>query len=591
MSALARAQRVETEWPEGAHAAGALAAPRAGIESAFLGIGEKLGRCVGVLGRLSSVFEALPADFQSRELDEAGARLEALGLQACGMTASFADERRVMAALITALNAAASPIEDLLRSVKTIGIVAINARVVAAGLAAGHSGLEVFTTDIAALSEEANAAVGRLSAVYRGLVEEVRRAETRRAAFEATHTGTLLGLGGRIAAPLARVTERRREAAKDSARTGEATRRITGRVAQAVSALQIGDNTRQRVEHAETALSVIGGATEVPFSPAPALRARLIDAVCRLQAAQVEATVEAFLQEAGAAEGALRELAMDVKDMVSQSVRMVGNAAGSGEAPLAALNNELRFVAEMLRSCEAERKRLDAMGAEVGGLVRSLLDHVKALQNIEAEMRLLSLNATVKCAQLGSHGRALNVIAQQLRELTAETVGSAEAAASSLGKAAETAHGLVNAAESDATSRLSSLEDGASRAVGLLEGVDRRLNAAVAILTEAAPKVTEMLHEAADALAGQRRVADALTEARRRIASLCPPDRHSDLGTLAAEEQEEATALFAQLRRLYTMEGERSLHDSIVAGFGLAARPATESSGGDVRPEADFELF
>lgn len=561
---------------EASDAAAALAAPRAGIESAFLGIGEKLGRCVSILGRLSQVFQALPADFQSRELDEAGTRLEAIGVQARSMTASFAQERKVMANLLAALRAAASPIDDLMRTVKTIGIVAINARVVAAGVVDEGSGLEVFTTDIAELTGEASAAVGTLSTVYRSLVEDVRRAETQRAQFEAAHAGTLIGLGAHINARLDKVTARRREAAAQSARTGETSAKIAGGVAEVVSALQVGDNTRQRVEHVESALSMLSelpGAEEGEASLA--LRPHLLDTAYRLQDAQLATTVKAFTHETAGAERALRELAADVNGMVAQSRRMVGEKVKGEEAPLAALNGELRFVVEMLRNCEAARKKLDAVGAEVCAAVGSLRDHVASLQGIEANMRLLSLNATVKCAQLGARGRALNVIAQQLRELTAETEVSAETAIGSLARSADVARAFADAAVGEGATQVARLEEEASRAMGLLEGVDRRLNAAVSVLAEAAPRVTGMLEDAAATFTGQSRIADALNEARVHIASLCLPGSGPGGGgeMLGEAERAEAAALFARLRKLYTMESERLLHDGIVGRF-LPAEPA-----------------
>lgn len=564
---------------EGSEAASVLAAPRAGIESAFLGIGEKLGRCVAILGRLSQVFQALPGDFQSRELDEAGTRLEAIGVQARSMTAVFAQERKVMANLVAALNAAAWPIEDLMRTVKTIGIVAINARVVAAGVADEGSGLEVFTTDIAELTNEASNAVGTLSAVYRSLVEDVRRAEAQRAQFEAAHAGTLTGLGARINARLDKVTERRREAAAQSARTGETSARIAGGVAEAVSALQVGDNTRQRVEHVESALSMLAGLSDAPEGLAPsALRPQLLATAYRLQEAQLASTVRAFTHETAGAERALRGLAADVNGMVAQSRRMVGEKARGEEAPLAALNGELRFVVGMLRNCEAERKKLDAVGAEVCAAVGSLRDHVASLQGIEANMRLLSLNATVKCAQLGARGRALNVIAQQLRELTAETEVSAETAIGSLARAADVARAFADAAAGEGATQVARLEEEASRAMALLEGVDRRLNAAVSVLAEAAPRVTGMLEDAAATFADQSRIADALNEARAHIASLCRPGADAAAAPQAPgeAEREEAAALFAGLRKLYTMESERVLHDGIVTRFlpAEAAPPA-----------------
>lgn len=545
--------------------AAALGGPRENIESAFLQVGSRLAQCMGILGRISSVFEALPRDFESSELLEASTGLEALGHEAQRMAASFAEERQTMASLLEAVGAARWPIEDLQRTVKMIGIVAVNARVVAAGVVDEMDGVEVFTTDIAALSNEAAAAVNAFSSLYQRLVGDVQRADAQRAHFEAAHHDTLTGLAQRIGGQLGRVGQTRQEAAAGSARTSQMSRQIAERVSAAVSALQVGDNTRQRVEHVEAALGLLDelmrGGTRPELGEDFALdetaRPALADAVCRLQSAQLEATVDSFEREVAVAERAFRELAADTADIAVQSRRLYGNQAGGKDAPLAALSAEVRLASALLRDCEAERKKLDLVAAEVGTTVRSLLDHVEAVQAIEANMRLLSLNATVKCSQLGNRGRALNVIAQQLRELTGETVSSAEAAVGSLDRAADLARAVAAVADADTANQVGRLETEARRAVELLETVEHRLKSALSALDDDAPQAARLLEQAALAFKDQAKIASAMADIGARLFAFLG----ADAGPL--DDPAVATVL-ARLRKFYTMESERQLHDSIV---------------------------
>jgi len=546
--------------------AAALGGPRENIESAFLQVGGRLAQCMGILGRISSVFEALPQDFESRELVEASAGLEALGHEAQRMAVSFAEERRTMASLLGAVGAARWPIEDLHRTVKMIGIVAVNARVVAASVDE-MDGVEVFTTDIAALSNDAASAVNAFSNLYQRLVGDVQRADAQRGHFEAAHHDTLTGLAQRIGSQLGKVSERRREAAAGSAQTGQMSRQIAARVSAAVSALQVGDNTRQRVEHVEAALGLLDDLMQGRVLPELgedfmldlASRPALADRVCSLQSAQLAATVESFEREVAVAERAFHELAADTADIAVQSKKLYGNQADGEDAPLAALSAEVRLASALLRDCEAERKKLDLVAAEVGATVRSLLEHVEAVQAIEANMRLLSLNATVKCSQLGTRGKALNVIAQQLRELTGETVNSAEAAVGSLDKAAELARAVAAAADADSANQVGQLETEARRAVELLETVDKRLKNALSVLDEDGPQAARLLEEAASAFNGQAGIASAMAKINNRISGLCGED-----ADIIALDGSAATAVFGRLRKFYTMESERQLHDRLV---------------------------
>lgn len=542
-----------------------LAARRPAIEAAFLDVGDRLTKCMTLLNRHTALFEALPRDFESAELAEATTALHSLGAETGAMAASFAAERMAMGELVAALAGADAPISNLVRAVKMIGIMAVNARVMAASID-DMEDVEVFTGDIARLSSEADATVRAFSNTYRRLVDHVRRTEARRGEFEQNHRRRLLDLSSGLETRLGQLAERRREASAAGSRTGEMTRQIAGRVGAVVLSLQVGDNTRQRLEHVEAALGLLDDLTHGRRGPAvagidwseAAGSPALVAVVTRLQSAQLAGAADHLEEEVKAGEAALRSLQSDVTEMVRQSRLVATGSVKGAEAPLAALNAELRDAGAMLRVCETERGKLDAMAAEAGEVVRSLLSRIADIRAIESSMRLLSLNATMKCARLGSKGRALNVITQQLRELTAETVVSAESTAYSLQRVSEAARRVTAAASADSAGRVGRLEEEAQRALRLVESVDGRLASAVGVLADEAPELLRLLGGAAAAYATQRRVARTLDSAAAQLNGFA--------GTRPSlTDDEYAEAVFAHLRKTYTMQGERQIHDRLVA--------------------------
>src|SRR5690606_3993006 len=114
---------------------------------------------------------------------------------------------------------------------------------------------------------------------------------------------------------------------------------------------------------------------------------------------------------------------------------------------IASLSAQLRTAVTILADFETERAKLETVATAVQATVKQLLGHVEAVQEIEANMRLVSLNAAVRCAQLGPRGASLTVIASQLRELTSETVVAAEAAMARLDESSRLA-GSFGAASS-----------------------------------------------------------------------------------------------------------------------------------------------
>lgn len=535
----------------------ALAQPREQIESTFVGVGSRLAEGAQLLNRVTKVFEALPGQLESPELHEASDRLAAIGTQAQAISELFAAEKTELERLVTVVAAADHPIAALRRTVKMMGIVAINARVVAAAVVGATDDFDVFTTDIAKLSEGATRTIQDFTSVYHRLTAEVGEAARQRSLFEAAHADTLTGLAQSMETTLGEVARQRATSLASSAETGRVSRQIVGRIANAVMALQVGDATRQRLEHIEAGLDSLCTLVETG-ADGPAARS----AIGGLQAAQLAAAVMAFENDVTEAGDALRDLAADARAIMAHSHDVYGKAGG--RSPLTALSRAVRDGAAVLADCEAERSKLEAVATAVQATVEVLLGHVGAVQEIEANMRLVSLNAAVKCAQLGPRGAALNVIARQLRELTGETVSAAEAAMSGLHEAARLARSFGEAANGDAAGRLGRLEQEATAALTLLETVDRSLAEALATLNRDGPKVIDLLGQAATRFIAQSTISETMADLQLRLVELCPEAP----GDVPAEV---VTALI-QHRTRYTMDAERQIHDRLY-GHLRAAEP------------------
>lgn len=406
-------------------AAEALAEPRDAIDGAFVSAGDKLAECAGILSRLTGTFESLPAALENPELSAATDRLALVGRRARAIADALATEQADVGRLVQVVASAGHPIDELRRQVKMMSIVAINARVTAAGIVTDVDDFDVFTTDIAKLSDTAAATIAEFARTYQQLAAAVRDAASARGTFETTHRATLSALATELETGLAGVTAQRRRSIEISADTGRTSRDIEARVATAVMALQVGDATRQRVEHVETALRELAQANP-----------EIVPAIAELQRLQLISARESLSAEMASGEAALGDLARDATRALAQVRDTHGAGANSG---LASLQGALQKAVVVLRGYELEREKLDKVANAVAETVRVLLEHVEAVQSVEYEMRLVSLNAAVKCAQLGPRGRALDVISTQLRALTGETVVSANAAVERLNEAASVA--------------------------------------------------------------------------------------------------------------------------------------------------------
>ncbi|ODT81960.1 MAG: hypothetical protein ABS76_08950 [Pelagibacterium sp. SCN 64-44] len=544
-----------------------LAAPREQIEATFVSVGARLAEGATMLNAVTRVFEALPAELQSPELAEASTRLAEVGHEAQAISALFAGEQADLARLVAVVDAAAHPIAELHRTVKMMGIVAINARVVAAGVVGKGDEFDVFTTDIAQLSESANSTIQQFTAAYRQLTGDVEHAARQRGQFESLHADTLSELADIMGDALAELARQRAISVESSAETGRVSRQIVGRIASAVMALQVGDATRQRIEHVEAGLAALCGLLESQ-SLDEADRPPAIAVLGGLQGAQLSAATEAFESDVAEAGEALRSLAADARGIMERSRQIYGQGNGADMSSLATLSQSVRHAATVLRDCETERGKLERVAGAVLATVGALLGHVEAVQEIEANMRLVSLNAAVKCAQLGPRGAALNVIASQLRELTGETVAAAEAAMAGLHEAARLAQSFGAAANGDAAGRIGQLEHEATAALLLLQAVDKGLAQAMETLDRDGPQVIGLLGKAAAAFTSQAGISETMRDLGLRLVAACP-DRPGPCPQAIA-------GMLDDQRKRYTMDAERRIHDEM---FGTAPEePAPEAA-------------
>lgn len=540
--------------------------PRRRVEAAFTELAARLGDGAGVAAELGAVASDAVAHLREADLDETVASLRAVADAAAAIGARFTAERASMEELGAAIGAGGRPLDSLDRAIRTIGIIATVARVASAPLASASNDIGFFSTDLVRLADDAGQSVRAFSDTYRRIVQEVQEASLRQARFEHAYRDRLLDLPRRFDLRLTAVAEHRRAGEAAGEALNETSREVTRRISEAVSALQVGDAARQRIEHVEAGLLHLADAASA--LPPDALRLG-----AALQAALLEEATEVFSVEAEAARRRVHELAEDASRILASGRQALFDASG-GASPLDALQDELLAATDLLRACERERRELDGLARAVSTAIARLFEQLEHVQATEVEMQLLAVNAAIRCSRLGADGRALSVISEQLTDLTNETRRAVKLASEELARAAGPAEAIAGVAADGRSDEISRLETEARASVDRLLALDAEMRAAGEALDRQGPRASDFLRRAAASF-------DALDAVH---ADLAPGrDRLRPWARLPAEPgspSPEAEALFADLRRTYSIEAERRIHDRIV-GAASEAPAATETASDD----------
>ena len=537
------------------------------LEGRYADTGAALETVLDQLGQMRAVFDDLAQAFgpvsRGRVETLTEAIFSALRDIEAGFGAFLGDSER----LAGSVGILRSEVSELDRTVRTLANLAISARLHGHALVPPRPQVRAF---VAALSAMAEAAEQALAEVRQVMVE------TMSGLAEITLEGE--GLRRRLtgaAIPMLRVVadagSRRlhdQDAIRDvSASLAAGMAQTAVEVSRLAVALQSGDATRQRLERARAIIDPPESDTD---ADADSLAARAV-----LAAALIRAARDDCLPELAAASAAL-ERTRD-KSLTAIREAQAFSLAPAGDTEIAsrgvALGREMDQLAESL-------SRMEAMTAQLGERLATLFGLGDRLRGIAREVRLSGLNAALVCAKLGREGLPLREIARWLRELTDTSDASISVLQDQLGAARNLgAHVDTRRVEQ----LLTEVSEAAAKADALIReiaGGQGVMTAAAGRLAQAERVIPERLGHGARLLRAVERDQSELPGLADRLEALAASDPDGARGHVGTTPEQ-----LARLRRLYTMEGERTIHDRLFppdAAADMPCGPPAGSTGDDL---------
>lgn len=437
----------------------------------------------------------------------------------------------------------AKHLETLRRIVAEITALAINGKIQAALVATAGVDFSVFTAEIGRLGTQAGQqieqAVGRLASVRAAIAGAIQT----EVAFLRNEAGELRNIRARIEHNIVQMSERARRAAQAVEAVESKSRQVADKVGRTIGELQINDITCQRIEHVRLALRQVAGDETAP---------RLALAACRLQRLQLDEAARDYVAEIEALIGNLRGLSQDAADLLDEADNAFGDR--SGGLFLTEIENDVARAVALLDAYAAGEERTRATIALVSQGFTAMSADLEAIRSIDADMRVMGLNATLKCGRLGNAGQALGVVAQELRACSRRTEDSSRTVADLLRRVLADAGnlGLSSAASETAGEPPARIMTGCVAGLGQLSAA---MGEAMDHLHGQAPAVARRLAGGADGIAFHHRLAEECRKTADSITALA--DGLDDGAPLGDEE-------FDALRRLveasYTMDSERLVH-------------------------------
>ncbi len=543
---------------------GELAPLASSLDARFLRAGTTLANAVEMIGRVIGGLDGVAAALDEKTAGVAVADLRHVAQELMALPIRQSERAERMASVVSIAHALNEHVMQMYRALRFLNIYSMNIKIAAPGEDQFVGFVEDMTIKLNSAEQQLNGFLAQLKTLTAS-VAEVRQADRSLAAEGAKVVSVvpaqLAKDAGELSGYLAKV-------ATLAGKVAVIARSVQGKVAVVLGALQVGDSTRQRLEHVVTALDLVDAHFEDGV-PDPAVCGH----VDRLLSAQLAATADDFGREAGAMLKSLSDLTPDI-DMLRELI--VEQDDGGGGVFLTRLDQGVSDVERVTGTLRDANRRSEAMVGVIADTAAALSARLVNIRKIRANVQVIATNTGVLSWRMGPQGKAVSVIA-------AEVDGCASRLAAITGSVAETI-GDLTCIETELRGNATGDDDG-RRDMG------ETLAGALTIIRQACQRTEQVNMEGGDDV---RNLADMLIQtgnqlqAELAIVAVLRAMAETLEHRLPEAEPDDAateslTVLLPRIASLYTMAQERTVH----ARFLLPSMIAAAATANVVEEEED----
>lgn len=561
------------------------------IDVTFAQAGSRLGDGLSLFEGLKERLSTLSGELSGDEIAQAGETLSGLAGELRAINDGLRDETGLLQELATHSKAASQSLDRLLEHMRLITILARSARIEAVSVQGVDRDFGDFTGEIVALTSQAQHTIQSCARDHDHLSALLDSALTTQRDFEARYGHALSSLAGNLDQTLAEVTERQQRSVSLTSEAARHSGKIAMAAGGAIIALQSGDSIRQRLEHVIAALRLLVAIAEgtgpgAGLDDGEKAGAELL--LRRLQSAQLEESARTLVQDAEAIEAALAVLAGDTAGLLDL-VRSLyqGDGARSGSF-LADLEADLAQASDLLGKCDRARSGVDRVTAALSTVLETCQKTVAALSTTVDSIVLIGTNAGLRAARIGTGGRSLVVIAQELKFAADQVAVDAERLTPTFAQMKQASGGLTSVGRLDAA-HFAGLNEAMRGSLEAMRRTGDRLGAALEQLAREGGSFGVVVSQARLSFSNAGAMSDLIAAGAAELARAAAGNELPQRAGLAERLR---TLIDAEIWPNYTMAAERTIHEAVIGPL-LPAEDgqATRSVAVPVESDLDDLLF
>jgi methyl-accepting chemotaxis protein len=511
------------------------------IEDTFLVAGDSLGKALSVIDESVAAIAAIPRSLAEGDMLEAGTALRQLAADLEAVVEALPRERQALADISERLEALRAPLERLVTSIRTIAILARSARVETAYLSSNQLNFTEFAAEILTLADEAREGINVFVRDFNVLSRLLGSARQAQSTFDGTRRDQITAGVVELRAAFDAIEARQQEAVGVSRQLADRSQRMAAMVGDCIMSLQAGDSTRQRLEHVDAAVA------EALSSGSPEIEVR---GECLLQAAQLGDAIEEFSQATTQITDALSGLAQETEAVVELGGALAGRrvqAGGSEQDLREQLRQRLSVASTLIRECEEARATVDGVMTSLTNTLQTFRTGLGSLQDISRSITTVGLNAAIKSFRIGTDGRGLAVISQDLRTYAEQIVDDTRGLIAVFQEVIAAAETIDRGRHGENAARMAGADAGIAGIMRVIEANDTNIAKAFDAMAQSGRQVGGFVRQAEDAFSALAADMDRAAGAAATLAKL------GEGGRLAVPTQDR-----------YTMHREREIQQRLL---------------------------
>lgn len=521
------------------------------LDAAFLAAGNALAEAYSVVGSLTDNLAAMTAALDPQKATQAAAMLERTAEQIQLLPSAIAERSGALREIGEAQRAIEAQVFAFDRTLEFLRVCAFNIKIAAAGRG-----------DFSAFADAMIAKLDLSGVEIRGIRQEMKELLSIIPIVGAMDRTLTIECGAVARDVPEQMIGNARALGDHLARAGRQSHEVTAiagalqdTLAEALQAMQTGDITRQRLEHAAAGLRMMEDGGDGAAD----------GRVAALLAAQVIGAAADFMSEAQRlkkSQEAIEPQVDGLLEVVAADRSRTDAPTGSGANLLSAIERQVEALGALTAGLRRTEERSQALGRHTGEVAERLGQRLDLIHRITAEVDNMAWNADLRCFHMGSEGLGLARVAAEIRFFVGR-LEDISLAVQQAGERLNRSAAKIAGDQSDPDAAAEITLEAALAAIG--EGA-QRIDDSLARVGHDAAAAAGVIRNAVVAIAAIDEIATPLERAAATLRAVTPAG-----GDPEAPLDPSALSLLERLERSYTMASERLIHQRMLGGTGEEA--------------------